>query len=110
MTDSQGPYAVQAAIAACHARARTAEVTDWVRIASLYADLAALTSSPVVELNRAVAVSMAEGPEAGLRVLEPLVEEPSLRGYHLLSSARATFSSGWGGWERRERSSSGPQG
>lgn len=88
LTDSQGPYAVQAAIAACHARARTAEATDWVRIASLYADLAALTSSPVVELNRAVAVSMAEGPEAGLRVLEPLVEEPSLRGYHLLSSAR----------------------
>ena len=88
LTDSGGPYAVQAAIAACHARARTADSTDWVRIASLYADLAALTGSPVVELNRAVAVSMAEGPEAGLRVLEPLVDEPSLRGYHLLPSAR----------------------
>ncbi len=88
LTDSRGPYAVQAAIAACHARARTAEATDWVRIASLYADLAALTGSPVVELNRAVAVSMAEGPEAGLRVLEPLADEPSLRGYHLLPSAR----------------------
>jgi predicted RNA polymerase sigma factor len=89
LSDSRGPYAVQAAIAACHARARTADATDWGRIASLYADLAALTSSPVVELNRAVAVSMAEGPEAGLRVLEPLVDEPSLRGYHLLPSARA---------------------
>lgn len=88
LTTSRGPYAVQAAIAACHARARTAEATDWVRIASLYADLAALTGSPVVELNRAVAVSMAEGPEAGLRVLEPLADEPSLRGYHLLASAR----------------------
>jgi len=88
LTESRGPYAVQAAIAACHARARTADSTDWVRIASLYADLAALTGSPVVELNRAVAVSMAEGPEAGLRVLEPLVDEPSMRGYHLLPSAR----------------------
>lgn len=88
LTNTPGPYAVQAAIAACHARARTAEATDWVRIASLYADLAALTGSPVVELNRAVAVSMAEGPEAGLRVLEPLADEPSLRGYHLLASAR----------------------
>ena len=88
LTDARGPYAVQAAIAACHARARTAEATDWVRIASLYGDLATLTDSPVVELNRAVAVSMAEGPEAGLRVLEPLVDEPSLRGYHLLPSAR----------------------
>jgi len=88
LTDSRGPYAVQAAIAACHARARTADATDWVRIASLYTDLAALTGSPVVELNRAVAVSMAEGPEAGLRVLEPLAAEPSLRGYHLLPSAR----------------------
>lgn len=88
LTNTRGPYAVQAAIAACHARARTAEATDWVRIASLYADLAALTGSPVVELNRAVAVSMAEGPEAGLRVLEPLADEPSLRGYHLLASAR----------------------
>jgi RNA polymerase sigma factor (sigma-70 family) len=88
LTTSRGPYAVQAAIAACHARARTADATDWVRIATLYGDLAALPGSPVVELNRAVAVSMAEGPEAGLQVLEPLADEPSLRGYHLLASAR----------------------
>lgn len=83
-----GPYAVQAAIAACHARARTAEETNWARIASLYADLLVLTNSPVVELNRAVAVSMASGPAAGLRVVEGLTGEPSLQGYHLLSSVR----------------------
>ena len=88
LADPLGPYAVQAAIAAGHARARTAEATDWGRIASLYADLVALTNSPVVELNRAVAVSMASGPEAGLRVLDGLTAEPSLQGYHLLSSAR----------------------
>jgi predicted RNA polymerase sigma factor len=88
LTDRLGPYALQAAIAACHARARTAEATDWGRIASLYADLVALTRSPVVELNRAVAVSMASGPEAGLRVLDGLAGEPSLQGYHLLPSAR----------------------
>ncbi len=88
LADRLGPYAVQAAIAACHARARTAEATDWGRIASLYADLVALTNSPVVELNRAVAVSMASGPEEGLRVLDGLTAEPSLQGYHLLASAR----------------------
>jgi predicted RNA polymerase sigma factor len=86
-----GPYALQAAIAACHARARTAEETDWARIAALYATLARLTPSPVVELNRAVAVAMAEGPAAGLAIADPLRDEPSLRSYHLLPSVRAEF-------------------
>jgi predicted RNA polymerase sigma factor len=85
----RGPYALQAAIAACHARARTPEQTDWTRIAALYADLAALTPSPVVELNRAVAVAMAFGPKAGLDLVDALAGEPSLRGYHLLPSVRA---------------------
>lgn len=83
-----GPYRLQAAIAACHARARTAEETDWERIAALYDALAQLTPSPIVELNRAVAVSMAFGPEAGLEIVEPLVAEPALRAYHLLPSVR----------------------
>jgi predicted RNA polymerase sigma factor len=83
-----GPYVLQAAIAACHARARAADETDWGRIAALYESLAAVTPSPVVELNRAVAVSMAIGPEAGLEVADELVGEPSLRSYHLLSSVR----------------------
>jgi len=83
-----GPYALQAAIAACHARARTAEETDWVRIAALYAVLAQLMPSPVVELNRAIAVGMAHGPAAGLELLDRLRAEPSLEGYHLLSAAR----------------------
>ncbi len=86
-----GTYTLQAAIAACHARAQTAEETDWARIASLYARLAELAPSPVVELNRAVAVGMADGPAAGLAVLDPLLAEPSLRGYHLLPSVRADF-------------------
>ncbi|MEE6258747.1 RNA polymerase sigma factor [Plantactinospora sonchi] len=86
-----GTYTLQAAIAACHARARTAEETDWARIAVLYARLAELAPSPVVELNRAVAVSMAEGPAAGLAVLEPLFAEPALRHYHLLPSVRGDF-------------------
>jgi RNA polymerase sigma factor (sigma-70 family) len=84
-----GPYGLQAAIAACHARARSAEETDWKRIAVLYAVLARLTPSPVVELNRAVAVAMAEGPAAGLAIVDPLQDEPSLRSYHLLPSVRA---------------------
>jgi RNA polymerase sigma factor (sigma-70 family) len=88
MTDRLGPYGLQAAIAACHARARTPEATDWERIVSLYADLVEMTGSPVVELNRAVAVSMASGPEEGLRVLDGLAGEPSLHGYHLLPSVR----------------------
>ena len=83
-----GPYALQAAIAACHARARLPEQTDWERIVALYDALAELTPSPVVELNRAVAVAMAFGPEAGLALVEPLASEPSLQGYHLLPSVR----------------------
>jgi len=85
---AQGPYALQAAIAACHARARTAEDTDWERIASLYEALAELTPSPVVELNRAVAVSRAFGAAAGLPLVDALTAEPSLRGYHLLPAVR----------------------
>jgi RNA polymerase sigma factor (sigma-70 family) len=83
-----GPYGLQAAIAACHARARTAEGTDWVRIAALYEALAELSPSPVVELNRAVAVSRAYGPAAGLEIVDALVGVPALRGYHLLPAAR----------------------
>jgi RNA polymerase sigma factor (sigma-70 family) len=83
-----GPYGLQAAIAACHARAITAEQTDWVCIAALYQTLAQLTPSPVVELNRAVAVSMAFGPAAGLDLVDELTAEPSLINYHLLPSVR----------------------
>ncbi|MFG3504630.1 RNA polymerase sigma factor [Streptomyces sp. NPDC047821] len=83
-----GPYALQAAIAACHARAARYEDTDWATIATLYGRLAALAPSPVVELNRAVAVSMARGPEAGLRIVDALAVEPALSGYHLLPSVR----------------------
>jgi len=83
-----GPYVIQAALAACHARALVADDTDWVRIATLYNVLGALTPSPVIELNRAVAVSMADGPAAGLAIADTLTDEPSLRGYHLLSSVR----------------------
>jgi len=84
----QGPYALQAAIAACHARAFTPEETDWARIVTLYEMLARLAPSPVVELNRAVAVAMAFGPAAGLELVDGLTAEPSLRGYHLLPSVR----------------------
>jgi RNA polymerase sigma factor (sigma-70 family) len=83
-----GPYALQAAIAACHARAPTAHDTDWPRIAALYEALARLTPSPVVELNRAVAISMAAGPEAGLALVDAVAGEPSLKSYHLLPSVR----------------------
>jgi RNA polymerase sigma-70 factor (ECF subfamily) len=83
-----GPYAMQAAIAACHARARSGDDTDWVRIASLYDTLARLTPSPVVELNRAVAISFARGPAAGLELVDSLTSEPSLKRYHLLPSVR----------------------
>ena len=83
-----GPYALQAAIAGCHARARTAAETDWKRIVALYDALAELTGSPVVELNRAVAVSMAYGPAAGLELVDELVQEGALEGYHLLPSVR----------------------
>jgi RNA polymerase sigma-70 factor, ECF subfamily len=85
----RGPYALQAAIAACHARALAAADTDWARIATLYAELAALTPSPVVELNRAVAVAMAFGPQAGLDIVDTLTAEPALAQYHLLPSVRA---------------------
>ena len=85
----RGRYVLQAAIAACHARARSTDDTDWAAIAALYGELAALTPSPVIELNRAVAVARAEGPEAGLAVLEPLSSEPTLAGYHLLPAVRA---------------------
>jgi predicted RNA polymerase sigma factor len=86
-----GPYALQAAIAACHARAALADATDWPRIAALYDALAQLTPSPVIELNRAVAVSMAYGPAAGLEIVDTLLDEPALKNYHLLPSVRGDF-------------------
>jgi RNA polymerase sigma-70 factor (ECF subfamily) len=85
---ARGPYALQAAIAACHARARTAGETDWARIAALYQALVQVSPSPVVELNRAVAVGMAFGPAAGLELADALISEPSLKRYHLLPSVR----------------------
>jgi RNA polymerase sigma factor (sigma-70 family) len=85
---ARGPYTLQAAIAACHARARTADETNWARIAALYAELAALKPSPVVELNRAVAVGMAFGPQAGLDLVDALRTDPVLQAYHLLPSVR----------------------
>jgi RNA polymerase sigma-70 factor, ECF subfamily len=89
LSAARGPYTLQAAIAACHARARTADATDWGRIAELYDELVELTRSPIVELNRAVAVAMAFGPARGLELVDALREEPSLRGYHLLPAVRA---------------------
>jgi RNA polymerase sigma factor (sigma-70 family) len=89
--DKPGPYVLQAAIAACHARARRFEDTDWERIAWLYEQLAEAMQSPVVELNRAVALSMAYGPETALALLDQLMEIPSMRGYHLLPSVRGDF-------------------
>jgi RNA polymerase sigma-70 factor (ECF subfamily) len=88
LSGALGPYTLQAAIAACHARARSVEATDWPRIVALYDGLAALTGSPVVELNRAVAVTMAFGPEAGLELVDSLADAPALRDYHLLPSVR----------------------
>ena len=85
---SRGRYTLQAAIAACHARAGQADATDWARIAQLYATLADVAPSPVVELNRAVAVSMAQGPAAGLELVDALVAEPALKAYHLLPTVR----------------------
>jgi RNA polymerase sigma-70 factor (ECF subfamily) len=85
---SPGPYALQAAIAACHARALVPEETDWERIAALYAELAQLLPSPIVDLNRAVAIAMAFGPQAGLALVEQLALEPALQSYHLLPSVR----------------------
>ena len=86
--EKRGPYAIQAAIAACHARAATPEDTEWRLIADLYAELAQIVPSPVVELNRAVAVAMAFGPAAGLELVDLLRDDPALRGYHLLPSVR----------------------
>jgi predicted RNA polymerase sigma factor len=98
-----GPYALQASIAACHARARTAAETDWVKIAALYDALSRTAPSPIVELNRAVAVSMAFGPEAGLEVVEALAGEPSLEGYHFLPTVRGDLLAKLGRWaEARE--------
>jgi RNA polymerase sigma factor (sigma-70 family) len=88
---AQGPYVLQAALAACHARARTAEETDWPRIAALYARLMEVAPSPIVELNRAVAMSMAFGPAAGLEVLDRVKSDPALARYHLLPSVRGDF-------------------
>jgi len=88
---ASGPYALQAAIAACHARARTAAETDWRRIAALYDTLARLMPSPIVELNRAVALAMAFGPASGLELIDSLASEPSLKAYHLLPSVRGDF-------------------
>jgi RNA polymerase sigma factor (sigma-70 family) len=88
---ARGPYMLQAEIAACHARAHTPEETNWTRIVQLYAELAQITPSPVVELNRAVAVAMASGPAAGLELVDALTSEPSLANYHLLPSVRADF-------------------
>jgi RNA polymerase sigma-70 factor (ECF subfamily) len=89
LNGARSPYALQAAIAACHARANTAEQTDWPRITTLYATLAQLTPSPIIELNRAVAVSMAFGPQAGLDIVDSLTSDPALRSYHLLPAVRA---------------------
>jgi RNA polymerase sigma factor (sigma-70 family) len=91
LAGSWGSYTLQAAIAACHARARTGDETDWQRIATLYAELAELMPSPIVELNRAVAVGMAFGPAAGLELVDELASEPSLKNYHLLPSVRGDF-------------------
>ena len=88
LSDTHGPYTLQAAIAACHARARAPQDTDWARIADLYGELADVVGSPVVELNRAVAVGMAEGPAAGLEVVDTLTDDPVLKAYHLLPSVR----------------------
>ena len=88
LSRTRGPYTVQAAIAACHARALTADATDWPRIVDLYGELASIAPSPIVELNRAVAVAMASGPQAGLDLVEPLRSDPVLKTYHLLPSVR----------------------
>ena len=96
---------MQAAIAACHARAATAEDTDWERIAALYLDLARLEPSPVVELNRAVALSMARGPAAGLAIVDRIRTDAALRGYHLLPSVRGDFLAHLGRFAEARRSS-----
>lgn len=99
LTTAPGPYHLQAAIAACHARARSPKETDWARIADLYGQLAAQASSPVVELNRAVAVAMAAGPAAGLAIVDALREERRLHGYHLLPAVRGDLLARLGRWQ-----------
>jgi len=101
--DAHGAYVLQAAIAACHARARTPEETDWERIAALYETLAEVTQSPVVELNRAVAVGMARGPAAGLEIVEALTSEPSLRSYQFLPAVRGDLLSKLGRHDEARR-------
>jgi RNA polymerase sigma factor (sigma-70 family) len=96
---AHGSYALQAAICACHARARTAKETDWARVVSIYEELGQLSPSPIVELNRAVAVAMAFGPAAGLVLLDALVSEPSLQGYPHLPGARGDFLAKLGRWD-----------
>lgn len=91
LTTNRGPYHLQAEIAACHARALTADQVDWDKIVAIYTELARLVPSPVIELNRAVAISMASGPEAALALVDPLLEEPLMKNYHLLPSARGDF-------------------
>jgi predicted RNA polymerase sigma factor len=91
LTGALGPYSLQAALAACHARARAAEETEWTRITALYDALAQLTPSPVVELNRAVAYAMAFGPAEGLAIVEPLREDTAMKAYHLLHAVRGDF-------------------
>jgi predicted RNA polymerase sigma factor len=88
-TDGMGPYALQAAIAACHARARTAKETDWARIVGFYDVLLEIMPTPVVALNRAVAVSMALGPAAGLTLVDAIADEPAMQSYYLLPAVRA---------------------
>jgi predicted RNA polymerase sigma factor len=99
-----GFYALQAAIIACHAQATTADDTDWSRIARLYAELAAAAPSPVIELNRAVAVGMAEGPELALAIVDRLMNEPALKGYHLLPSVRGDLLQKLGRFEEAQAS------
>jgi len=99
---SPGQYTLQASIAACHARALTPEATDWPRIVELYTELARLTPSPVVELNRAVAVAMAFGPAAGLEIVDILTSEKLLEGYHLLPSVRGDLLSKLGRFEEAQ--------
>jgi predicted RNA polymerase sigma factor len=99
LTDEPGPYTLQAAVAACHARAASTAETDWVRIAGLYERLARQTGSAVVEVNRAVALGMAYGPEAGLLLVDQLADLPALRDYHLLPSVRGDLLSRLGRYE-----------
>ena len=91
LTTIRGAYHLQAEIAACHARALSADQVDWNRIVSLYTELAGVVQSPVIELNRAVAVSMASGPEAALALLDTLLDDPLMKNYHLLPSVRGDF-------------------